>query len=73
MEDEKYFSETVKVITDKLTALGGLMMGLDSGSVEMKPHEVNALGFMVHDLGDELDSWNSERTWEEEHGNVTAA
>lgn len=58
MEEDGIFSETVDIIRLKLKVLGSLMMGLDGKSVELGTGEIQALGFVIHGISQELKDWN---------------
>ncbi|MBW1707740.1 MAG: hypothetical protein JRJ86_21700 [Deltaproteobacteria bacterium] len=53
MEAEGYL-EKVENIRLKLRALGSLMLGYDGDGVEFGPGEIQALGFMIHGMAQEL-------------------
>jgi len=58
--EEKYESHDIYVIANQLTAIGGLMMGLDGDAVELLVSETRALGKILKQTGNELNAWNKE-------------
>ena len=58
-KEQDIFSQTVNLCSQKLKVLSGLLMGLNPIAVELNWEEVQALGFLLNDISDELIDWNT--------------